>query len=264
MDREAFRTLLESSFERLRAGSLQPVEVAVVDSGIDSGHPDLVGRLASAWRVSTDPGDARVVAVPIPSQADQFGHGTGVAGIITSIAPNAVIVDINVLSSDNTSSGPVLLAGVRFAVERGFRLINLSLAATHRSAGPLNELCERAYRQNQIVVAARRNMPLVDNGFPAEFSSCIAVDAAQFSSPFVIQYRADHPVEYVAHGNGVRTAAPGGRHKMLTGTSFATPTITGLCALLVGAHPDLRPFEVKTILKYFAADYPPPTAPDRR
>jgi len=246
---------LEVEFEALRAGPLRPVEVAVVDSGIDATHPDLAGRIASAWWVR--PADSssmppKAVRQKVPTNNDAYGHGTGVAGIIAAIAPNARILDIRVLDETNCGTGDILVAGFQWAVEKRVRLVNLSLACKAKFAQQLHQLCETAYRRNQIVVAAKRNMPLADNGFPAEFSSCVSVDMAKFPSPYILKYRPNNPIEYVARGEEVVTTARGGGYTTFTGTSFATPTVTGLCALLVGAHPDLRPFEVKSLLKAFA------------
>jgi len=103
--------------------------------------------------------------------------------------------------------------------------------------------------KTQVVVAARRNMPLNDNGIPAEFSSCIGVDSDRFASPFAFRFRSHHPIECTAQGEEVTVAVPGGRYSVQGGTSFATPTVTGLCTLLLGAEPELEPFEVKSLLK---------------
>jgi subtilisin len=95
-------------------------------------------------------------------------------------------------------------------------------------------------------------MSVCDDGFPAELSSSIGVDLGNFLSQFHLKFRPDHAIEFIAHGEDVTVAAAGGGYTTMTGTSFATPAISGICALLVGAFPDLRPFEVKSILRWFA------------
>ena len=237
--------------EALIGGKLEPVEVAILDSGIDASHPALRGRIVAAFRV--EGGRRKPTVRPARRKNnDGYGHGTAVASIIARIAPNARLVDIRVLGPDNQGSGAALIEGLRFAVKRGSRLINMSLAATGEFAAALHALCETAYYRNQVLVAAKRNMPLVDNGFPAEFSSCIGVDNRAFPSPFVFRFIPGQTIEYAAHGTAVVVAAPGGRYTTSTGTSFATPTITGICARMLGAYPDMRPFEVKSLLKLFA------------
>jgi subtilisin len=248
----SLRSALELTLEKLQGMPLEPVEVAVVDSGIDATHSDLTNRVTFACWVHTSPRGPKVDERALAQDNDAYGHGTGVAGVIAQIAPNARLLDVRVLDEGNCGQGEILVAGFRWAVERGVRLINLSLASKARFAPQLHELCEQAYRQNQVVVAAKRNMPLVDNGFPAELSTCIGVDLDQFPSPFTLRYRPEPPIEYVARGVEVMTTARGGGYTPMTGTSFATPTVAGLCALLIGAYPDLRPFEVKTLLKVFA------------
>lgn len=145
-----------------------------------------------------------------------------------------------------------MLAGIRHAIELGARIINLSLASKAKFRSRLVDLCEQAYRRNQLVVAAKRNMPLTDNGWPAEHSSVLGVDAGSFPSPFLLRFQALHAIEFVARGDRVLTTARGGGYTEMTGTSFATPTVAGLTALLLGAHPDLCSFEIKTILRAYA------------
>ena len=87
------------------------------------------------------------------------------------------------------------------------------------------------------MVAAKRNMPLQDNGFPAELSSCIGVDLARFPSPYHAEIPATHQIEFAARGENVTTTAAGGGYQSMTGTELRDPTVTGLCALLLGAFP---------------------------
>ena len=238
--------------EELAQRDLRPVEVAVIDSGIDSSHPDLAGRIVEAVRVDASSGNADIISVELGQNNDQFGHGTAVASIIAKLAPNAHIVDVRVLGETSTGSAGALIAGLKYAVQRRSRLINMSLAAKAEHAATLRGLCETAYRHNQLIIAARRNMPLTDEGIPAEFSSTISVDRDRFPTPYQLQFRPDQTIEYSALGEEVIVAASGGGYTTKTGTSFATPAIAAMCALLIGAHPELRPFEVKTILKAFA------------
>lgn len=243
---------LQARFTELATKPLAPVTVAVIDSGVDATHPDLAGRIEAALAVEQVEGEFQVVAKPLPDNHDQYGHGTAVASIICNLAPNARIVDIRVLDARTVGAGDALLAGLRHAVDQKIRILNLSLAAKAAFAARLRPLCETAYRQNQLVIAARRNMPLTDDGFPAEFSSSIGVDVGKFMDYFHLKFRPDHAIEFIAHGEEVVVAAAGGGYTTMTGTSFATPAVSGLCALLVGAFPDLRPFEVKSVLRWFS------------
>lgn len=242
------REALGRRFEQLAAES-SAVEIAVIDSGVDASHPELVGRVSGAFRIDCAQGKLRPVELAVGDNNDSFGHGTAVASIIARMAPGARIVDIRVLGSAQAGAGAALIEGMRLAVARRCPVVNMSLAATAPYAPSLMALCDAAYRQGQVVVASKRNMPLADNGYPAEFASCVAVDCARFESPYALRYRAGDPIEFVAHGEEVVVAAPGGGYTTKTGTSFATPAVSALCALLLGAFPGLRPFEVKALLR---------------
>jgi subtilisin family serine protease len=246
------RSALRETFQELALRELEPVDVAVVDSGVDATHPDLQGRVVRAFLVEMDGEEAKLCEQPLGQNLDAYGHGTAVASIIAKVAPNARIHDVRVLNPGNVGAGKALLRGFQHAIEQRIRIVNMSLAATAKFACQLHELCERAYRNNQVVVAAKRNMPLADNGYPAEISSCISVDMAKFASDMQLQFRDDHAIEFVGNGEDVKAAAAGGGYTTLTGTSFATPAVSGLCALLVGGYRDLRPFDVKALLRAFA------------
>jgi subtilisin len=243
----------ELPWEELAKKQLAPVDVAILDSGIDATHPILAGRVVEAYAVETIGGGERVVATPDDADNDYFGHGTAVASIIACVAPHARLHDIRVLGRDNSGREEVLNAGLEHAVSKGWRVLNLSLAASYRLRAHLQELCERAYYRGQTVVAARRNVPIGGEGLPAEFSSCIGVGLGPFTPPFHFAFCTGLPIELTAGGEGVTAAARGGGWTAVTGTSFATPAISGLCALLLGAYPDLQPYEIKSILRYRAA-----------
>ena len=232
--------------------TLEPVTVAVVDSGIDATHPQLAGRIVQAVRVEPAGKKQRIVKGAVPRNADVYGHGTAVASIICKIAPNARILDIRVLDLTNVCSGETLIEGFRHAINSRARIINMSLAASAKYALPLRDLCETAYRRNQLVVASRRNMPLTDEGYPAEVATSIGVNSGKFPSQLQVAFQRDRIIEFAAHGEEVLVAAPGGGETTMTGTSFAAPAVSGICALLVGACPDLRPFEVKSLLRAFS------------
>lgn len=246
--------VLGADLESLAERDLAPVEVAVLDTGIDATHPDLAERVSEAFEIVGEEGSQRASARSLSQNNDPFGHGTGVASVIAKIAPNARIVDVQIIGADDLETGSALLAGLRLALLRRFRLVNLSLACHARFLHPLMELCEGAYWQDQVIVAARRNMPLLEHGIPAQLSSCIGVDSGQLPSPLAFRFRARYPIECIARGDEVTVAAPEGKYTVQTGTSFAAPAVTGICALLLGAFPSLSPYEVKSVLKALGGD----------
>ena len=239
---------LQRPLNELAEGPLEPVDVAIIDSGIDATHPDLLGRVVSACRVE----NKAVIEVETPSNNDTFGHGTGVASIIARTAPNARLFDIRVLQPGNKGSGDDLLAGMQLAVRSRYRVINMSLAASAKFVPELRVSCEQAYYQDQVVVAARRNMPISDDGFPAEFASVIGVDNGELP-PMALRYRPKRTIEVEALGDAVTVAAAGGGYTAMSGTSFATPLVSGMCALLLGAFPTLRPYEVRAVINSYGS-----------
>ena len=129
---------------------LEPVEVAVLDSGVDATHPDLAGRVVEAFKIEMEDDIPRVKEIPQGTNNDQFGHGTGVASIIARLAPNARLVDIRVLGADNRGAGAGLVAGLRVAVRRKSKIINMSLAASAGFSQKIMTLCEEAYHANTL------------------------------------------------------------------------------------------------------------------
>jgi len=240
---------LQEPIESIRDHAIDPIRVAVLDSGIDATHPDLAGRIESAYSVLTMDGALAIEKQDILANHDTYGHGTAVASIIAGVAPNARLIDYRVLGPDNTGAGDALMAALVHAVQSDCRVINMSLAARAEFAPRLLPLCDQAYRRGQVIVAAKRNMPLGDMGFPAEFTSVISVDRSNLATRFCVKYLPDSLIEFVGHGDEVIVAAPGGGHTTKTGTSFATPALSGIVAMILGAYPDLRPFEIKSLLR---------------
>ena len=222
----------------------QGVRVCILDSGVDQGHP-LVGEIQQSVAVSLGPNDE--VVVEDDTEGDLCGHGTACAGIVRSLAPDCEIISVRVLGAGFTGSGGVLLAGLRWAVEQGFDVVNMSLSTTKRQfAGILHELTDTAYFRRTLLVASAHNMPV--ESYPWKFSSVISVGSHEESDPLAFYYNPDPPVEFFARGVDVEVAWTGGARIRCTGNSFATPHMSALCALVLGKHPELRPFQLKSVL----------------
>jgi subtilisin len=221
------------------------VRVAVVDSGIDTEHPDLKGKVKESVEAVTE--DGRIEFRPSTS-GDQAGHGTACAGIITSVAPDVDLYSVKVLGPKASGSGDMFLVGLDYAIKQKFRVINLSLGTTKRDFfAPLHDLLDRAYQAGCIVVSAANNLPYPS--YPSIFSSSVvSVVKRAGGDPFNFGYRYGQVIELVAPGVEVKTTWPGGGYRQLTGNSFACPYVVGIIALIVEAYPNLTPFQVKTIL----------------
>jgi subtilisin len=221
------------------------VRVAVVDSGIDTEHPDLKGKVKESVEAVTEEG--RIEFRPSTS-GDQAGHGTACAGIITSIAPDVDLYSVKVLGPKASGSGDMFLVGLDYAIKQKYRVINLSLGTTKRDFfAPLHDLLDRAYQAGCIVVSAANNLPYPS--YPSIFSSSVvSVVKRAGGDPFNFGYRYGQVIELVAPGVEVKTTWPGGGYRQLTGNSFACPYMVGIIALILEAYPNLTPFQVKTIL----------------
>jgi subtilisin len=224
------------------------VRVCVLDSGVEADHPK-VGALDRAVAVSLNADGEQVVAED--SEGDTCGHGTACAGIIRAIAPECEIHSVRVLGAGFTGSGDILLGGLRWAVEQGFDVINMSLSTTKRQfAEVLHELADVAYFKRTILVASAHNMPV--ESYPWRFSSVISVGSHAEEDSLAFYYNPDPPVEFFARGVDVELAWMGGGTIRATGNSFATPHMSGICALVRSKHPELTPFQLKSVLHLIA------------
>jgi subtilisin len=225
------------------------VRVCILDSGVEPGHP-LVGELGgSVAVVKTESGETTVTE---DSEGDLCGHGTACAGIVRSLAPKADIFSVRVLGAGFKGSGPVLLGGLRWAVEQGFDVINMSLSTTRRQfAELLHELADSAYFRRSVLVASAHNMPV--ESYPWRFSSVISVGSHEEPDPLTYFYNPSPPVEFFARGVGVEIAWLGGGRIRSSGNSFATPHVAAICALILAKHPELTPFQLKSVL-FLCAD----------
>jgi subtilisin family serine protease len=227
------------------------VVVAVVDSGVDLTHQDLAGRLV--------PGHDFVDDDDVPQ--DAFGHGTHVAGVIAAdagndrgiagVAPGAKVMPIRVLGPDGSGSLDDVVAGVRWAVAHGAKVVNLSLGEDTQAllGPPFGEVLREAWAAGVVPVVSAGNQFLTGSGFSDE--PALVVSATN---------RADGKPTY---SSGVGTAqwgisAPGGelpdlgadgailstywtgkepnQYAYLAGTSQAAPQVSAAVAILLSSR----------------------------
>jgi subtilisin family serine protease len=228
----------------LSGSSGEGVRVCILDSGVDSGHP-LVGDLEEATVISVGDGDETIAEED--TVGDVSGHGTACAGIVRRLAPKASISSVRVLGPGFTGSGNVLLAGLRYAVEQGFDVINMSLSTTKKPfASVLHELADSAYFKRTVLVASAHNMPV--ESYPWRFASVISVGSHEEDDPLEFFYNPTPPVEFFGRGVNVEVPWIGGRTLTVSGNSFATPHVSSICALILSKHPELTPFQLKSVL----------------
>jgi len=126
-------------------------------------------------------------------------------------------------------------------------VINMSLSTTKKPfAGVLHELADSAYFRRSVLVASAHNMPV--ESYPWRFSSVISVGSHEEPEPLAFFYNPSPPVEFFGRGVNVQVPWLGGRALTVSGNSFATPHMSAICALILAKHPELTPFQLKSVL----------------
>ena len=123
----------------------------------------------------------------------------------------------------------------------------MSLSTTKKPfASVLHELADSAYFKRTVLVASAHNMPV--ESYPWRFSSVISVGSHEEPDPLAFFYNPSPPVEFFGRGVNVEVPWLGGRTLTVSGNSFATPHISSICALVLSKHPELTPFQLKSVL----------------
>jgi subtilisin len=226
------------------------VKVAVVDSGVDADHPMISGRIAGYVAVSLS-GVGEVAFDDSPHE-DMSGHGTACAGIILGIAPECELYSVRVMGRRG-GRGSALVAGIRWVIEHGMAVANLSLGTTRREFfSTLHELTDEAYFRHVVLVTAANNFPIPS--FPCEYASVVSVASHETNDPYLFYYNPAPPTEFGAFGIDVPAAWKGGGVSKVTGNSVAAPHITGIVARILEKRPSLTVFQVKAILRALSAN----------
>ncbi len=230
------------------------IKVAVIDSGIEHDHPALEGCVKNGVSVEYDeqaPLNHRID--PEPESQDMSGHGTACAGIIHSIAPAAELYSVRVLGRDMRGRGIQFAAGLDWAIDNNMHVVNMSLSTSKQEFyALLHELADDAYFKNIALVSAVNNIP--SPSFPSLYSSVFSVAAHSIKDPFTFYYNPTPPVEFGAPGIDIRVAWNNKQTITCTGNSFAAPHIAGIVCLIRAKHPELTPFQIKTVLWACAAN----------
>lgn len=230
------------------------VKVAVIDSGIDAAHP-AVGRVDGGVIIEPDAEAEDGYRVRVEDHGDLYGHGTACAGIIRGLAPGVEIHSARVLGERLTGRARCFAGAIDWAIEAGMQVINLSLSTTNEDwFGSFHDLADQAQHRGVMLVSALANEPKVS--IPSEFASVFSVAAIEGDDRERFYANPSPPAEWGAAGVDVEVPWLDGATVTATGNSFAAPVIAGLIARIVGAHPGLTCWQVKTILAELAANPP--------
>ena len=233
----------------LRSTGSPSVVVAVLDTGIDAAHPEFAGRLVPGFDALTKVEDG--VGDFGPTNDDD-GHGTHVSGTVAAAANNAqgiagiastvTIMPIKILDADGSGDFKGMIAGMNWAIAHGARIITMSLGGTLSQIGIANAqpAFDAAYAAGAVVVAASGNDGTAVNQYPCNFTHVICVGSTTRDGSTVSTFSTRTPaLALVAPGEGIVSALPGNRYGYATGTSMATPHVTGAVALMRSVDPTI-------------------------
>ncbi|MBS7607479.1 MAG: S8 family serine peptidase [Candidatus Bathyarchaeia archaeon] len=224
--------------------------VAILDSGIDSSHPDLANKLIQGYNFYNDNYDT----------SDVYGHGTKVAGVVAAATNNGIgvasvgwgvsIMPIRVTDSSGYALLSLLTKGLIYAADRGAKVAVISFQIYGGSS--LTSAAKYFFEKGGLVFAAGGNSGSyigdANNPYIISVSATTSTDAiATFSTygPFI---------DISAPGVNIYTTVKGGGYGAVSGTSFAAPIAAGVAALMFSVNPSMPPSDVESILKSTAVD----------
>jgi subtilisin family serine protease len=263
----AMRIIQNDAAHRLSTGI--GVVIADISNGVDPNHPVLRGALMPGFNFLNNSNDVSVFAglnqstvsvlnenadlnqstvsvlnqstVSVLNQSTvsvlnglpaMFGHGTGVAGILRLVAPQAKIMPLKAFGLDGNGQMYDVIRAIYYAADQGADVINMSFSCDCDSKG-LRDAIAYADRQGVVMVASVGNdssrVPL----FPAAYQSVLGVAATDFDDNRAAFSNYGSAVSVGAPGTGIITAFPGGKYAAFWGTSFSTPQVAGEAALLM-------------------------------
>jgi len=216
--------------------------VAILDTGIDPNHPLFAGRIAGGWDYVDDDSDPTDVADGIDEDGDgvadgAYGHGTHIAGIVAMTAPHARLLIVRVLDAEGRGDVRTVAAGIRWAVAQGARVINMSFGMLRSSPAVTTAIREAAARGVVCVSAAGNAGAAYPQQFPATDNQTLAVAASDDGDVPAAFTSYGSFVDLCAPGVNIRSAYPGNRWVLWSGTSMSAPFVSGTAALLLGLHP---------------------------
>jgi subtilisin len=250
---DAIWPTLEEARHWLSVGRGRGIKVAVLDSGVEIGHPALSAlQLEDDVAVIDDGLHLRVG----PGQGnDSYGHGTAVAGIIHQLAPEAKLGSFRVLGQQLRSRSLIIREAARAAIERGYHILNCSFGCSREDHVLFyKDWIDAAYLRGRHIVAAGNGQDFSKREWPGHFPTVITVNFARFDRPDQFSYCHGQLVEFAARGEEVDVAWLDGTNKRVTGSSFAAPHLTGLLARLISGIPHLSPLEAKALLQRLAGE----------
>jgi hypothetical protein len=230
----------------------QGVTIGLIDSGVDSSVLETRCRERGEEVLPIEGAVFRAESPqPLPYTGKQSTpHGTTVADIILRIAPRVKLYSADVFGSAGAEVDTIIRA-LQHAIDVWHcKIVNLSLGVPEGKLQQtqkrihFQKAIEEAYYKDILIFAAAHNDHPLTRSYPAAFAPpLVSVDKALFTDPLQFAYALRETVEFQAHGRGYL-----GPFSQEPATSWATPHLAGIAARLLSLKPDLKPFEIKTIL----------------
>jgi thermitase len=206
------------------------VTVAILDTGVDSSHPDLQGKVVASVNFS----DSATVT-------DVNGHGTHLAGIVgaatnngqgvAGLGYNTAVMNVKVMGDNGTGGYGWVAQGVVWAADHGAKVINMSLGAQFGSS-TLEDAINYAWNKGVVIVAAAGNDASSTPFYPAAYPNVIAVASTDYNDHLAPSSDYGDWVDVAAPGGNIYSTLPNNRYASLSGTSVASPHVAGLAALV--------------------------------
>ena len=227
------------------------IVVGVVDSGVDGTHPDLASRMVPGYNFYDGNTDS----------SDVYGHGTWVAGTVAAAGNDGVgvsgvawqskIMPVRVSDSTGVAYISAIANGIMWAVDHGARVVNVSFGGMAGSA-TISNAAQYARSKGAVVVASAGNCSCVDA--TAENVYVLSVGATDQNDALASFSSRGNYVDLSAPGVSILTTNPGGGYVYAQGTSFSSPIVAGVVALMMKANPSLAPVDLVTLVKANADD----------
>jgi thermitase len=237
-------------------------KVAVLDTGAQLDHPALKANFKGAERYDFVEGDIDPSDLTVGRDADcdgdkdeMVGHGTHVAGIVDITAPEAKIMPLRVLDTEGYGNVFTIAKAVHFAAQNHADVINLSLGSPSRSR-LLQEVIEDTVANGVLVAAAAGNSnnsvphyPAAGDGIAASADGLVAVTSVNMHDQKSDFASYGSWVDMAAPGEGIRSAFPVSKYAYWSGTSMATPFVSGQAALIHAVYGSLDPAGVENRIR---------------
>jgi subtilisin family serine protease len=238
--------MLSVSADEVRSATAEGVRILVLDSGIEVSHPAVKGRQIRCWEVAQGPLGYQIVE---DSEGKDFhGHGTAVGAILHEFAPGATIESLRVLGGDLHSTSQIVLAGLHWAIDSNYDIINCSFGTSSDQYLPRYKTAvDQAFCRNTLLVSACNNYDFKKLEYPGSFPTVISTDFGKLNGLDLLR-RVGHLIEFVARGEEIRVAWNGGSYRKGSGSSYAAPHLAAIVARVRQLHPSWNACEMKAAL----------------